>query len=96
MSERNIEVREVTLKQAEVTDEMSDWQPIESAPFETDSATDEKWLAWCLLFVPDDYGGVVLVGGMSGGYWLHRDDRRRCSELENPPTHWMLLPKKPA
>lgn len=73
---------------------MSEWQPIETALFETDSFGD-KWLSWCLLFSPDEHGGVIVVGGMDAGVWLNRDDVRKCAEFEKPPTHWMPLPEPP-
>lgn len=76
------------------------WRPISSAPFEMVSPSGrpedaDPWLDWCLLWVPDEHGGVEIVGGMDAGMWLERDADRCCGELERAPTYWMPLPAKP-
>lgn len=71
-----------------------EWQPIETAPFEVLSFGD-KWLEWCLLWIPDQYGGFPIVGGMDADEWLWRDDNRACGGIETEPTHWMPLPPPP-
>lgn len=75
--------------------ELADWQPIKTAPFTMDNSTGLRWLKWCLLFVPDEYGGYEIIGDMEGGEWLWRDDERCCAPLLTPPTHWMPLPEAP-
>ena len=71
----------------------SEWQLIETAPF--DLVHGDKWISWCLLWVPDEHGGLEIVGGMDAGMWLYRDDTRACAEFETSPTHWMPLPDPP-
>lgn len=70
------------------------WQPIETAPFTFDDG--RRWLTWCLLWVPDQYGGLAIVGGMNADEWLWRDDERACAGFQTAPTHWRHLPEPPA
>jgi hypothetical protein len=75
-----------------------EWQPIKTAPFEYVRLTETEgamWLEWCLLFIPDEHGGLAIVGGMDADEWLGRNDDRSCFPLETPPTHWMPLPEPP-
>ena len=77
-----------------------EWQPIDTAPFEMVSPTGrpedaDPWLSWCLLWIPDEFGGLPIVGGMDAGYWLYRDGQRACGALKTKPTHWMPLPDQP-
>ncbi len=79
---------------------MSDWLPIETAPFEMVSPSGREedadpWLSWCLLWISDEFGGLPLVGGMDAGHWLYRIDDRACGEIQTVPTHWMPLPSPP-
>ncbi len=77
---------------------VTQWQPIETAPFEdveyAPGMPPDKWLTWCLLGRMDEFGWLEWVGGMDAGMWLHRDDRRACGDSE-VPTHWMPLPAAP-
>lgn len=73
---------------------MSEWQDISTAPF-TMGDHNDRWLDWCLLFVPDEHGGVIVVGGMDAEMWLYRDSERCCGLFEKEPTHWMPLPEPP-
>jgi hypothetical protein len=63
--------------------DMSDWQPIETAPMDTD----------VLLFEPDSY---IFVG--SGWESAFNDDDPYWCASGGPrsfPTHWMHLPELP-
>ena len=88
MSEKNIEVREVTLAQVEVTDEMADWQPISSAPRDDDSVN-VGMLLW---------DGSDIVRGFRD--WQDENEFLREDGLPfrdgDRPTHWMPLPEPPA
>ena len=77
-----------------VVPEGGEWQPIETAPFTFDDG--RRWLTWCLLWVPDQYGGLAIVGGMNADEWLWRDDERSCAGFQTAPTHWRHLPAPPA
>jgi hypothetical protein len=72
---------------------MTDWQPISTAPFEY--VHGQRWLEWCLLWIPDEHGGFPVVGGMDAEQWLFRDDERACGEIQTEPTHFMPLPQPP-
>lgn len=95
MSEKNIKVTEVTLEQAEVTDEMADWQPISSAPRNgkvVDLWAGDERLANCFWLdyrdgFPEDSHWRQQYAEMSGANFGIQDIN---------PTHWMLLPKPPA
>ena len=92
MSEKNIKVTEVTLEQAEVTDEMADWQPISSAPRD---GTDIL-LGWS--------SGLVLLGSWLNieyadidepqGWWAWNEYLGFAKVAG--ATHWMSLPAPPA
>ena len=82
MSEKNIRVTEVTLEQVEVTDEMSDWQPIETAKM-----NGTKILVGYV-------GG--FVGCARFLTWPHRGWYREGAGISSEPTHWMYLPEPPA
>ena len=75
---------------------MSEWQPIETVPVITDFGTGCEWTEeWFLLFVPDEYGGMMIVGSLEADEWIYRDAERACGALHEKPTHWMPLPPPP-
>jgi hypothetical protein len=64
----------------------SAWRPIRK---------EEQDTGWRLLWVPDEYGGLPIVGCMDAETWIYRDDERACGDLTKTPTHWMPLPPPP-
>lgn len=80
---------------------MSGWQPIETAPFVVDSATGGKWIKQCLLWFPDEFGGVIVSGQMDADEWLIAEEGRTfhlpfVGGAYVEPTHWMPLPEPPS
>lgn len=73
---------------------MSEWRTIETATYDTDTTTGERWLSRCLLLLPS---GVVFDGMLSGGVWLYKDPESDDAwfDLTTAPTHWMPLPPQP-
>ena len=67
-------------------DAPSPWRPIETGVQDTD---------WRLLWVPDEHGGLPIVGCMDAETWIYRDDERACGYLTKLPSHWMPLPPPP-
>ena len=67
-------------------DAPSPWRLIEDGVQDTD---------WRLLWVPDEHGGLPIVGCMDAETWIYRDDERACGQLIKLPTHWMPLPPPP-
>lgn len=73
------------------------WQAIETLPDVCghEPPCGEGWHPPVLVYVPDRFGGVILVAQRDAGMWLFRDDTRACDELTTEPTHWMPLPDPP-
>jgi hypothetical protein len=81
---------------------VSEWQPIATLPHDGDEADREKcghWHGPVLLYVPDQYGGVMVVAQMDSDMWLYGPcpdgDTRTYGDLGAEPTHWMPLPPPP-
>jgi len=80
---------------------MTDWQPIETAPRHdcTNPNCLEEcglWVHSCLLFIPNEFGGVIVVGQCDAGEWLYGPDDDECyAALVSKPTHWMPKPERP-
>ena len=69
-------------------DEMSEWQPIETAPKDGTEV-----LVW------SEHGGVESAYWEAGCYghsgWTIYQIRTEIAEPDFPPTHWMPLPEPP-
>jgi hypothetical protein len=49
-----------------------------------------------LVFVPDKFGGIVMVAQMDADEWIYGpDEDRTYVSLAKEPTHWMPLPTPP-
>jgi hypothetical protein len=76
-----------------------EWQPIETLPHDGNEEDRKKcghWHGPVLVFVPDQYGGIMMVAQLDSDMWLLGDDDRTFAELRTSPTHWMPLPVPPA
>lgn len=78
---------------------MSEWQAIEMLPHcgtPEDQVICGKWHGSVLVWVPDQYGGMMMVAQLDSDIWLCGPDKNRAfTELTVEPTHWMPLPDPP-
>lgn len=68
---------------------MSEWQPIETAPYDDPEAPHTMML---LLWEPHEMGGFAFVGARDGGTNVFYNNLDQQTQY---PTHWMPLPKAP-